>query len=131
MFGADSNSSSKAKAERALRQIFRPEFLNRIDEIVVFDQLTKEDLVKIADLMLSELKKGLLEKGIALTVTDSAKELIAREGYSTTYGARPMRRYIERHVEDKLAQLYISGELKDGNTASVDALDGEIKIELS
>ncbi len=129
-FGADSNSSSKAKAERALRQIFRPEFLNRIDEIVVFDQLTKEDLLKIANLMLLELKKGLLEKGIALSITDSAKELIAREGYSTTYGARPMRRFIERHVEDKLAQLYIAGDLKDGNTASVDVLDEEIKIQL-
>jgi ATP-dependent Clp protease ATP-binding subunit ClpE len=127
-FGADSNSSSKAKAEKALRQIFRPEFLNRIDEIVVFDQLTKDDLLKIADLMLAELQRGIAEKGISIEVTEAAKQLICDGGYSTQYGARPMRRYIERHVEDKLAQLYISGNLIDGSKAFVDVNDGKIDI---
>ncbi len=127
-FGANSNSSTKAKAERALRDIFRPEFLNRIDEIVVFDQLSREDLLKIADLMLAELGRGIAEKGITLDVTDTAKQVICDGGYSTTYGARPMRRYIERNVEDKLAQLYISGELIDGKGVFIDATDGEITI---
>ncbi len=127
-FGANSNSSSTAKAMRALRDIFRPEFLNRIDEIVVFDQLSRDDLLKIADLMLSELSRGILEKGITLDVTDAAKQAICDGGYSTTYGARPMRRYIERNVEDKLAQLYISGELKDGSCVLADFVDGEIRI---
>ncbi len=129
-FGASTNTASKEKAERALRSLFRPEFLNRIDEIVVFDQLSREDLLKIADLMLSELGRGISEKGITLEVTDSAKQTICDGGYSTTYGARPMRRYIERHIEDKLAQLYISGELKEGSHALVDSVDGEIKITL-
>ncbi len=127
-FGANSNSSTKTKAERALRDIFRPEFLNRIDEIVVFDQLSREDLLKIADLMLAELGRGIAEKGITLDVTDTAKQVICDGGYSTTYGARPMRRYIERNVEDKLAQLYISGELTDGRGVFIDATDGEITI---
>ena len=127
-FGADTNTSSKMRAEKALRQIFRPEFLNRIDEIVVFDQLTKEDLLKIANLMIAELNCGLFEKGISIEVSDDAKRLIASEGYSTKYGARPMRRYIERHIEDKLAQLYISGELTDGSVAKIGIENDEIKI---
>ncbi|MBR5614782.1 MAG: ATP-dependent Clp protease ATP-binding subunit [Clostridia bacterium] len=127
-FGADNNTGSRAKAEKALRQIFRPEFLNRIDEIVVFNQLTKDDLLQIADLMLAELGRGLLEKGILLEVTDAAKTVICDEGYSTTYGARPMRRYIERHVEDKLAQMFISGELTSGSNVLADATNGQINI---
>lgn len=129
-FGADSNSSSKARAEKALKQIFRPEFLNRIDEIVVFDQLTKDDLLKIADLMLAELGRGIAEKGISIEVTDDAKQLICDEGYSSQYGARPMRRYIERHIEDKLAQLYIANELHHGSQAFVDAQDSNIIVTI-
>ncbi len=127
-FGTDSNSSSKAKAEKALRQIFRPEFLNRIDEIVVFDQLTKDELLKIADLMLAELAKGIAEKGITLEVTDTAKQLVCDGGYNPQYGARPMRRYIERNIEDKLAQSYITGELCENSTAFIDAKDGNISL---
>ncbi len=129
-FGADNNASSKLKAEKALKEIFRPEFLNRIDEIVVFNQLTKDDLVKIADLMLSEFSEGIKEKGISLEVAPSAKQLICDEGYSVKYGARPMRRYIERNIEDKLAQLYISGKLPEGSKVSVNALDGAISVEV-
>ncbi len=130
-FGANSNASSKAKAEKALRDIFRPEFLNRIDEIVVFDQLTRDDLLKIADLMLSELAKGIGEKGITLEVSDAAKEHICRMGYSEKYGARPMRRFIERNIEDKLAQLYISGELPEGSHAIADLKNEEITITVN
>lgn len=129
-FGADTNASSKMRAEKALRQIFRPEFLNRIDEIVIFDQLSKDDLLKIADLMLAELNRGLLEKGISIEVSSEAKTLIANDGYSPKYGARPMRRYIERNIEDKLAQMYISGNLKAESCAFVGVSDGEIDITL-
>ena len=127
-FGANTNASSKAKAEKALRNIFRPEFLNRIDEIVVFDQLTKEDLLKIADLMIGELAKGIGEKGITLEVTDEAKEYICSMGYSEKYGARPMRRFIERNIEDKLAQLYISGQLPEGSHAITQLKDEELTV---
>ncbi len=129
-FGADTNASSKMRAEKALHQLFRPEFLNRIDEIVVFDQLSQDDLLKIADLMLAELNRGLLEKGISIDVSSEAKVLIASDGYSPKYGARPMRRYIERNIEDKLAQMYISGSLKSGGTALVSVTDGKIEISL-
>ncbi len=129
-FGANNASSSKTKAERALRQIFRPEFLNRVDEIVVFEQLTREDLLQIVDLMILELGKGLGEKGIMLEITDAAKQTICDGGYSETYGARPMRRFIERHIEDKLAQMYISGELKAGDTVLADSCDGEVVVKL-
>ncbi len=129
-FGANSNASSKAKAEKALKNLFRPEFLNRVDEIVVFDQLTKNDLLKIADLMIAELAKGISEKGITLEVSDAAKEHICQMGYSETYGARPMRRFIERNIEDKLAQLYISGELPEGSHAVADLINEELNISV-
>ncbi len=127
-FGANTNASSKAKAEKALRDIFRPEFLNRIDEIVVFDQLTRDDLLKIADLMIGELARGIGEKGITLEVTDEAKEYICSMGYSEKYGARPMRRFIERNIEDKLAQLYISGQLPEGSHAIAELKDEELTV---
>ena len=130
-FGADNSSSSKTKAEKALKQIFRPEFLNRIDEIVVFDHLTQDDLVKIADLMLEELANGIKEKGISIDVTPAAKQLICSGGYSPQYGARPMRRYIERHIEDKLAQAYISGDLPAGSTAVIDAKDDCVTLKIN
>ena len=127
-FGASNNASNRVKAEKALRQLFRPEFLNRVDEIIVFDELTTDDLMKIVDLMLKDLNKGLTEKGITMETTDAAKALICKDGYDSRYGARPMRRYIERHVEDKLAHMFIANELKAGCTVTVDEKDGEISV---
>ncbi len=128
-FGGGEDVSTDWKTDRALKQIFRPEFLNRIDEIVVFKNLKKDELLKIADLMLSELRRGLDERGIALEVSDSAKELICEKSYSKQYGARPMRRYIERNIEDKLAQLLIGGDIKSGDTAFVTAENEELIVE--
>ncbi len=127
-FGATNNSSNKVKAEKALKQLFRPEFLNRVDEIIVFEELTTDDLMKIVDLMLKDLNKGLTEKGITMETTDAAKALICKDGYDSQYGARPMRRYIERHIEDKLAHMFIGNELKAGCTVTVDEKDGEINV---
>lgn len=127
-FGASSNASNKLKAEKALKQLFRPEFLNRIDEIIVFDELSKDDLLKIVDLMLAELGKGLLEKGISIEVTPDAKEIIVKNGYNAQYGARPMRRYIERHIEDALAQMFIGGELLDGSNVLISSEDNTLKV---
>ena len=127
-FGASNNASNRVKAEKALRQLFRPEFLNRVDEIIVFEELTTDDLMKIVNLMLKDLNKGLTEKGITMETTDAAKALICKDGYDSRYGARPMRRYIERHVEDKLAHMFIANELKAGCTVTVDEKDGEISV---
>ncbi len=129
-FGGESGSNDKWKSERALKQIFRPEFLNRVDEIVVFEELSKENLIKIVDLMLTELNRGLEEKNVVLTVSDDAKALICEKAYSKQYGARPMRRYIERNIEDRLAQMYIGGELPAGSHVSVTAENDELSINL-
>lgn len=128
-FGATNNASNKMKAEKALKQLFRPEFLNRVDEIIVFEELTNDDLLKIVDLMLAELNKGLAERDISMSITDAAKRLICKDGYDSQYGARPMRRYIERNIEDKLAHMFISNEIKPGSQVIVDEKDGKINVE--
>ena len=104
--------------------MFRPEFLNRVDEIIIFKELKKEELIQIIDLMLKDLEDGLREKDISLTVSDSAKNLVLEKSYNRQYGARPMRRYIEKHIEDKLAHMLIDGRLTNGSTAVIDT-DGE------
>ncbi len=118
------------KIERALKGLFRPEFLNRVDETVIFKELKPDELIQIIGLMLEDLNDGLSEKNIKLEVSDDAKKVILDKSYKKEYGARPMRRYIERHIEDSLAQKLISGELSSGDTASVTAEDGELKVEV-
>lgn len=118
------------KIERALKNLFRPEFLNRVDETVIFKELKPDELIQIIGLMLEDLNDGLSEKNINLEVTDEAKKVILEKSYKKEYGARPMRRYIERHIEDSLAQKLISGELSSGDTAFVTTEDGELKVEI-
>lgn len=116
------------KVDRALKDLFRPEFLNRVDETVVFKELTEEELLQIIDLILAELAEGLKEKEINLSVTSAAKKAILQNSYNKTYGARPMRRYIERHIEDTLAQKLIAGELSPGCTAKISAEKGSLTV---
>jgi ATP-dependent Clp protease ATP-binding subunit ClpC len=103
-----------------LKQYFRPEFLNRLDEIIVFRQLNKAEVTEIADIMLKEVFGRLTEKGIALEVSDRFKDRLIQEGYSPSYGARPLRRAIMRLLEDSLAEEILSGRIKDGDIAYVD-----------
>ncbi|CAD0228026.1 MULTISPECIES: ATP-dependent Clp protease ATP-binding subunit [Planktothrix] len=103
-----------------LKQYFRPEFLNRLDEIIVFRQLNKEEVKEIAVILLKEVFGRLLEKGITLEVTDKFKERLVEEGYNPSYGARPLRRAIMRLLEDSLAEEILSGRIKEGDTAVVD-----------
>ncbi|WP_071515175.1 ATP-dependent Clp protease ATP-binding subunit [Geitlerinema sp. PCC 9228] len=113
-----------------MKQYFRPEFLNRLDEIIVFRQLNKEEVKEISEIMLREVFSRLTEQGIELQVTDSFKERLVDEGYSETYGARPLRRAIMRLLEDALAEEILSGRIKEGDTAVVDinSEDGQVKI---
>lgn len=113
----------KIKTERALKELFRPEFLNRVDETVLFKELKKEELIKIIDLMLIDLSDGLIEKEVSMEVSDAAKDFILENSYDKLYGARPMRRYIEKHIEDKLAQMLIKGQLKHNNVVKIDVND--------
>ncbi len=122
-FGEEEDAKD-IKVERALKELFRPEFLNRVDEIVHFRTLKEEELLEVIDLMLEDLQAGLKEKEISLNVTKAAKKLVLKNAYEKAYGARPLRRYIERHIEDGLAKKLIAGELVSGTVATVDA-DGE------
>jgi ATP-dependent Clp protease ATP-binding subunit ClpC len=106
-----------------LKQYFRPEFLNRLDEIIVFRQLNKDEVKQIADLMLHEIFKRMAEKNIALTVTERFKDLLVQEGYNPSYGARPLRRAIMRLLEDSLAEEILTGKVREGATVEVDVDD--------
>jgi ATP-dependent Clp protease ATP-binding subunit ClpB len=116
-------------ALEALRQRFLPEFLNRIDEIVVFHPLDRQDIRKIVDLQLEKLTKQMDEHGYRLVVSDNAKTLLANEGYDPMYGARPMRRVIQNRLQNSLANAILSGEFGEGATISVDVQNGEFTFE--
>ncbi len=113
-----------------LKQYFRPEFLNRLDEIIVFRQLNKEEVKEIAVIMLNEVFSRLTEKGITLEITNRFKERLVEEGYNPSYGARPLRRAIMRLLEDSLAEEILSGRIKEGDTAVVDVNDdGQVNVQ--
>ena len=107
----------------AVRSSFKPEFLNRLDEIVLFDALTKEDLTHIVELQLGLLEKRLAARRISIEVTDAAKEWLADTGYDPAYGARPLRRLIQTAIGDPLARKLIAGEVSDGDSVTVDVGD--------
>jgi len=110
----------KSLVNEELKQYFRPEFLNRLDEIIVFRQLSKDEVKDIAEIMLKEVFSRINEKGIKLNVTDAFKERLVEEGYNPSYGARPLRRAVMRLLEDSLAEEVLSGRIKDGDKALVD-----------
>ena len=113
-----------------IKRFFRPEFLNRVDGTVVFHALSEEHMDRIVDLMLKDVAFGLIEKGISLDVTDKAKEWLAERGYDPLFGARPLRRVIQDHVEDRLSDAILQGVFGPGDTAKIDVdEDGEIKVE--
>ena len=117
--------SVKAQVEEELKHHFRPEFINRIDDIVVFSPLTESQIEKIIDLTLKSLSARLKDRDITLHLTDAAKSYIAREAYDPLYGARPVKRYLQKYVETELAEMIIRGDCKDGDLVNVDAtVDG-------
>ncbi|WP_415410799.1 ATP-dependent Clp protease ATP-binding subunit [Synechococcus sp. A10-1-5-9] len=112
-----------------LKQYFRPEFLNRLDEIIVFRQLNRDEVKEIAEIMLREVFGRIGEKGITLTVSDAFKERLVEEGYNPAYGARPLRRAVMRLLEDSLAEEVLTGRIKDGDEAEVDVEDGKVVVK--
>ncbi len=112
-----------------LRVNFRPEFLNRVDEIVLFKTLTKDEIGSVIDLQMSHLKKRFMDQGISIELTDRARKMISDMGYDPVYGARPLKRVIQREVETQAARKIISGEISDGSKIRVDAVDGRIVIK--
>jgi ATP-dependent Clp protease ATP-binding subunit ClpB len=121
--------TSNIRSPEELRERFRPEFLNRIDEIVVFRQLSREQLSEIVELQLARLRERLAERRLSLEVTDAAKEVIAEAGWDPAYGARPLKRAIQRLLENPLARELLEGEFSEGDTVRVDAADGELAFE--
>ncbi|AEF16358.1 MULTISPECIES: AAA family ATPase [Thermoanaerobacterium] len=124
---AEKESYEKMKENilEELKKSFRPEFLNRIDDIIVFRQLTQDDIRKITDLMIADLNKRLKDNNISLEFTDDAKEELLKEGYDVTYGARPLRRAIQKVVESELSELMLKGEIKSGDKVLVKLKDGK------
>lgn len=119
----------RALVNEELKQYFRPEFLNRLDEIIVFRQLTKDEVKQISVIMLREIAERLTEQGITLEVSDRFKDRVVTEGYSPAYGARPLRRAIMRLLEDNLAEAMLSGTIQDGDTAIIDVDDdGQVRV---
>jgi ATP-dependent Clp protease ATP-binding subunit ClpA len=114
-------ADTRKRLLEALRQQFRPEFLNRVDDIIVFNSLTREHLTRIVDIQLDNVGKLLKDRKLNLEITPAAKDRIINEGYDPEYGARPMRRAIQRLVQDPLALKVISGEFAEGDTIFVDA----------
>ncbi|MDY3929598.1 MAG: ATP-dependent Clp protease ATP-binding subunit [Clostridia bacterium] len=120
-FGASEEVTLSDNVDKSLKQFFRPEFLNRIDEIVTFKPLTKNELSKICDLLLVDIKKKLEEKNSILELTDGAKEVILKHGYDVKYGARPLKRAIQKLLEDKLAKLSLTGNIRENSKIIADA----------
>ena len=125
---AESRSTIRSAALNELKRSFRPEFLNRIDEIVVFDMLRPKEIEAIFDLMIRELSERLKEKEIALSISAKAKKYFIEKGFDAKFGARPMRRLIQKELEDEIALKLINGELKDGDCAQVTLTKGRIQI---
>ncbi len=121
--------TSNIRSADAMREHFRPEFLNRIDEIVVFEPLTREQLGEIVEMQVERLHARLRERGLGLELTPAAKELVSETGWDPTYGARPLRRALQRLVENPLAVKLLEGEFGEGDTVVVDAADGAIVFE--
>jgi len=121
--------TSNIRSAEQMREHFRPEFLNRIDEIVVFEPLDKEQLAEIAELQLGRLRARLAERKLTLVLTEAAKDVLAEAGWDPTYGARPLKRALQRLVENPLAQRLLEGEFAEGDTIRIDAQNGELVFE--
>ncbi|MDO5108243.1 MAG: AAA family ATPase, partial [Coriobacteriaceae bacterium] len=127
--GGLSDKEIKSRVESELKHLFRPEFLNRVDEIVVFKSLTSEQLRAVVDLMIADLRNRLIAQGMSIELTDAARDLLVREGTDPVYGARPLRRAIQTHIEDPLAEELLAGGWKAGDIIKVDEVDGELTFE--
>ncbi len=118
------------KSDTALKELFRPEFLNRIDEIVHFHQLNRENMKSIVDIMIGDLTEELSGKHITLTLTEAAKDYLADKGYDKRFGARPLRRLIQKEIESELADLYISGKIREHQSVSIDAEEDHLSFRI-
>ena len=128
--GFGKQTVDKSKIEDSLKETFRPEFLNRVDEIIVFDSLNKEELLQIVDLMLADTVKALKHKDISFEISGSAKQFILDKGTNIKFGARPLRRAIQRYVEDEISDMILRSEVVDGQTINVDFKNDKLTFDV-
>lgn len=126
--GAHEREAMKEKVLAELRERFKPEFLNRVDEILVFNPLSKKDIRKIVDIRLEYLKERLRQRNISIELDDRAKDLLAEKGFDPVYGARPLKRVIQREIEDPLAMKILEGEIAEGQTVKISSTDGQFEF---
>jgi ATP-dependent Clp protease ATP-binding subunit ClpB len=121
-------ADTEEKVKGLLHEHFRPEFLNRIDDVVLFSPLLFEEIKQIIDLLMAELGERLAEQGLTVEIADGARELIAREGYDPVYGARPLKRYLQRTLETRIGRALLTGDFTPGSKITVDLVDGELAV---
>lgn len=125
------HENMKSKVMDEVKRIFKPEFINRIDEIIVFHMLNKEQIAKIVDIMINTVNKRTLEQmKISIELDDEAKKYIVEKGYDEKYGARPLRRTIQNEIEDNIAEKILEGKIKEGNKVKVSVKDGTLDFSL-
>jgi len=119
---------AKAMVMNDLRNHFRPEFLNRLDEIILFKPLEKENIAGIVDLLLADLNKRIEDRELRIELTDQAKEFVVEQGYDPVYGARPLKRYLQKHVETLAARIILGDEIRAGNVIVIDVSEDGQKL---
>jgi ATP-dependent Clp protease ATP-binding subunit ClpE len=129
-FGSEGYKALESKVKTSLNEYFKPEFLNRVDEVVIFNELNNEELVQIAGLMLNEVSESVHARKMTISYDDGVKEFIAKRGFDPKMGARPMRRVVQTLIEDKLADLYIKQEIKEGDHINASLSEDGEDIEL-
>ncbi len=129
--GFGKQTVDKGKIEDSLKEVFRPEFLNRVDEVVVFDSLTQNELLQIVDLMLNDTIKALKDKDITMHISNDAKKYLLEKGTNIKFGARPLRRAIQRYLEDEISERILKGEIIDGQNVNVNFVDNELKFDIN
>jgi ATP-dependent Clp protease ATP-binding subunit ClpC len=121
LYGGKSYDEAKKVVIDELKKTFTPEFVNRVDDIIFFRMLGKDSLVRIVDILMRQVGKRIRDLGMDIELTESAKELLAKKGYDPQYGARPVKRYLQKNIETAIASRIISGEITDGQTVTIDA----------
>ena len=129
--GFGKQTVDKGKIEDSLKEVFRPEFLNRVDEVVVFDSLTQNELLQIVDLKLNDTIKALKDKDITMHISNDAKKYLLEKGTNIKFGARPLRRAIQRYLEDEISERILKGEIIDGQNVNVNFVDNELKFDIN
>ena len=131
ILGAEKDEDIRSALKELLKQSFRPEFLNRIDETVIFNRLGKNEIAKIVDIQLSRLSARLSERKVTLTLSAGAKSFLAERGYDPLFGARPLKRIIQSELENPLARAIIAGKINEGENITVDKADGGLTFKKS